>query len=55
MMVLNIAFERRALNKSMHDVGQAVKVLDRFFSAVLLICLAVIYGREIERTMWWHC
>jgi hypothetical protein len=44
MMVVDIATERKAIARSMHDVGQAVKVLDRFLSAVVLLALGIIYG-----------
>jgi hypothetical protein len=45
MMVTDIAIERKAIARSMHDVGQAVKVLDRFLSAMVLLALGIIYGK----------
>jgi hypothetical protein len=45
MMVTDIATERKAIARSMHDVGQAVKVLDRFLSAMVLLALGIIYGK----------
>jgi hypothetical protein len=44
MAVLEISRERKAIAASMHDVGQAVRVLDRFLFAVTLILLGVVYG-----------
>lgn len=44
MMVADIARERKDIARSMHDVGQAVKVLDRFMSICLLVIIAMIYA-----------
>jgi hypothetical protein len=44
MMVTDIATERKAIARSMHDVGQAVKVLDRFLSTIVVLGLGVIYA-----------
>jgi small-conductance mechanosensitive channel len=44
MWVAEVARERKAIARSMHDVGEAVKVLDRFLSVVALILLAIIYA-----------
>lgn len=46
MTTQEIARERKAIAKSMHDVGQAVKVLDRFMFLVALVFLGVVYGRS---------
>jgi small-conductance mechanosensitive channel len=44
MWVAEVARERKAIARSMHDVGEAVKVLDRFLSVIALILLAIIYA-----------
>ncbi|KAF2430842.1 hypothetical protein EJ08DRAFT_714208 [Tothia fuscella] len=44
MMVTVIAVERKAIARSVHDVGQAVKVLDRFLFAIALIAIGLIYA-----------
>jgi hypothetical protein len=44
MTVLEISRERKAIAASMHDVGQAVRVLDRFLFLVALILLGIVYG-----------
>jgi hypothetical protein len=44
MSVLEISRERKAIAASMHDVGQAVRVLDRFLFVVALILLGIVYG-----------
>jgi hypothetical protein len=45
LMVSDIASERKAIARSMHDVGQAVKVLDRFLSVCVLLGFGIIYGK----------
>ena len=47
MTVLEISRERKAIAASMHDVGQAVRVLDRFLFVVALILLGIVYGEFI--------
>jgi hypothetical protein len=44
MTVLEISRERKAISASMHDVGQAVRVLDRFLFLVTLLLLGIVYG-----------
>jgi hypothetical protein len=51
MMVTDIATERKAIARSMHDVGQAVKVLDRFLSVMVLLALGIIYGK-VNQHFW---
>lgn len=53
LTVLEISRERKAIAASMHDVGQAVRVLDRFLFVIALILLGIVYGRcyLAERTL----
>ncbi|KAK5003751.1 hypothetical protein LTR60_006741, partial [Cryomyces antarcticus] len=44
MTVVEVARERKALARSMHDVTQAVRVLDRFLSVIVVVCVAMIYA-----------
>jgi hypothetical protein len=44
LTVLEISRERKAIAASMHDVGQAVRVLDRFLFVIALILLGIVYG-----------
>ncbi|KIW04597.1 uncharacterized protein PV09_04345 [Verruconis gallopava] len=44
MATLEISRERKAIAASMHDVGQAVRVLDRFLFLVALILLGIVYA-----------
>ncbi|KAF2835868.1 hypothetical protein M501DRAFT_987818 [Patellaria atrata CBS 101060] len=42
--VVEIARERKAIARSMHDVNQAVRVLDRFLGVIVLIAVGMIYA-----------
>ncbi|KAF2101710.1 hypothetical protein NA57DRAFT_16756, partial [Rhizodiscina lignyota] len=42
--VVEIARERKDMARSMHDVSQAVRVLDRFLSCVVIVLIALIYA-----------
>lgn len=44
--VVEIARERKDMARSMHDVGQAVRILDRFLICVVLVLIAIIYGKS---------
>ncbi|KAE9973225.1 hypothetical protein EG328_004508 [Venturia inaequalis] len=44
MWLAEVAREKKYINRSMHDVGEAVKVLDRFMKFAALILLAIIYA-----------
>lgn len=45
MLIVEVARERKALAKSMHDVKSAVRVLDRFLAVIVVVCIAMIYGK----------
>ena len=45
LTVTEIARERKAIARSMHDVGQAVIVLDRFLSIVVVVLIGIVYGK----------
>lgn len=44
MKVIEIGKERKAISSSMHDVGQAIGVLDQILSAILAIIILFIFG-----------
>jgi hypothetical protein len=44
MKVIEIGKERKAISSSMHDVGQAIGVLDQIMSAILAIIIVFIFG-----------
>src|ERR1700709_2837674 len=44
MKVIEIGKERKAISSSMHDVGQAIGVLDQIMSAILAIIIIFIFG-----------
>jgi hypothetical protein len=54
MTVGEISRERKAIARSMYDVGQAVVVLDRFLSVVVLLVLGGIYGTSIATVVSVH-
>ncbi|QDS69570.1 hypothetical protein FKW77_008139 [Venturia effusa] len=48
MWLAEVARERKYIDRSMHDVREAVKVLDRFMKFAALILLAIIYAAFSE-------
>jgi hypothetical protein len=51
LWVAELSRDKKAIERSMHDVGQAVKVLDRFLFVVAIVLLAVIYGKSNEQNV----
>lgn len=50
MLVVNVAQERKNRAASMHDISQAIAVLDRLLSMVVLVAIAFIYATFFSKT-----
>jgi hypothetical protein len=51
MKVIEIGRERKAIAKSMRDVGQAIGVLDQILSVILFIIIVLIFGTSPYRSI----
>jgi len=50
MLVVSVGQERKNRAASMHDIGQAIAVLDRLLSFVVLVAIAFIYATFFSKT-----
>ena len=44
MLVVRVGHDRKNRAKSMHDIGQAIAVLDRLLCVVVLVAIAFVYA-----------
>lgn len=51
MLVVEVGMERKNRAKSMHDINQAIAVLDRLLSLVVLIAIAFVYAAFFSKTL----
>ena len=50
MLVVNVGQERKNRSASMHDISQAIAVLDRLLSLVVVVAIAFIYATFFSKT-----
>lgn len=51
MLVVEVGLERKNRSKSMHDISQAIEVLDRLLSLGVLIAIAFVYAAFFSKTL----
>lgn len=51
MLVVEVGLERKNRAKSMHDINQAIAVLDRLLSLVVLVAVASVYAAFFSKTL----